>query len=90
MITSTGVLNEQTRWRALANFRFTTLARAALFLDEDSLTCALIRGLRSDGVEVLTAAEAVRRRLSDEEQLEFATSQGRPVFVEAVERGGNV
>jgi len=40
----------------------------------------LVRGLRSQGIDVLTAAEAGMTRRSDEEQLGFAAAQGRTLF----------
>jgi hypothetical protein len=40
----------------------------------------LVRALRGNGLDVLTVAEAGRRRLSDEEQLTFAATQGRAVY----------
>lgn len=56
-----------------------------LFLDEDSLSRALVRGLHSKNIDVLTAFEASRREASDEEQLAFATSRGRPIYTSNVD-----
>lgn len=41
---------------------------------------ALVTGLRARGVDVLTVSEGARRKLEDEEQLEFATSQDRVLY----------
>ncbi len=51
-----------------------------LFLDEDAMDRDLVRGLRAAGVDVLTVADAGRRGISDEEQLAFATSEGRALY----------
>src|SRR5437868_4811241 len=51
-----------------------------LLLDEDSMDRDLVRGLRAAGVDVLTVAEANRRGISDEEQLAFATAEGRALY----------
>jgi hypothetical protein len=51
-----------------------------LYLDEDSLTRALVRGLRAQGVDVVTAAEAGTVSLKDEEQLSFAAQQSRAIY----------
>ncbi len=41
---------------------------------------AIVRGLRDRGVDVITAFEARRLGLPDEEQLRFATSEGRAIY----------
>lgn len=41
---------------------------------------ALVRALRSRGVDVVTSADVGRRRLPDEEQLRFATLEGRSLY----------
>ena len=51
-----------------------------LYLDEDSISRSLIRALRARGVDVLTAYEAGNIGRSDQEQLDFAGSQGRILF----------
>jgi predicted flavoprotein YhiN len=51
-----------------------------LYLDEDTISRALIRALRARGVDVLTAQEAEQMARSDREQLAYATSQGRTLF----------
>jgi hypothetical protein len=54
--------------------------RINLYLDEDTISRALIRSLRARGVDVLTAQEANRLGFSDEEQLAYAATQGRVIF----------
>jgi predicted nuclease of predicted toxin-antitoxin system len=51
-----------------------------LYLDEDTISRALIRALRARGVDILTAREADQMGASDREQLEFATVRGRTIF----------
>ncbi len=50
--------------------------RIRLFVDEDAMAQALVTGLRARGIDVLTVGEEARAKLEDDEQLEFATSQG--------------
>jgi hypothetical protein len=51
-----------------------------LCLDEDTISRALIRALRSRSVGVLTAKEAGLIQVPDERHLEYATSLNRTVF----------
>lgn len=51
-----------------------------LFVDEDAMADALMTGLRARGVNLLTASEAETRKLDDDEQLEFASAQGRVLY----------
>lgn len=51
-----------------------------LYLDEDTISRALIRALRARGVDILTAQEAKLIGASDDEQLAYATAQGRVIF----------
>ena len=51
-----------------------------LYFDEDSMSQSLAMALRSRGIDVLTAHEAGTLEASDEEQLRFATSEGRAVY----------
>lgn len=50
-----------------------------LYLDEDSRSKALAHNLRLRGIDITTVAEERRQGLSDLEQLEFATSEGRVI-----------
>jgi uncharacterized protein DUF5615 len=54
--------------------------RIRLFVDEDAMAQGLVNGLRARGIDVLTVGEGARRRLEDDEQLEFATSQERVLY----------
>ena len=51
-----------------------------LYLDEDTISRALIHALRSRSVDVLTAKEAGLIQTPDEHHLEYATSLNRVVF----------
>ena len=51
-----------------------------LYLDEDSMSQALVSALRARGVDVSTALEADLIARSDQDHLEFATSQSRALF----------
>ena len=51
-----------------------------LYFDVDSLERAVLIGLRARGVDAATALEAGMTEAMDEEQLEFARSQGRVLF----------
>ena len=52
----------------------------SLYLDEDALDSSLLVALRAAGFDCLTTSEAGMRGRSDEEQLTFATSEGRVLF----------
>ena len=52
----------------------------ALYLDEDSVRGSLVRGLRAGGIDVVTTAELGRLGADDDDQLRFATSQGRTIY----------
>jgi len=51
-----------------------------LYLDEDSMTGALVRALRARGADVLTALDAGMIERRDEEHLAFSTAEGRAVY----------
>jgi hypothetical protein len=50
------------------------------YFDADSMERAVISGLASRGIDATTALEAGMHDASDEEQLQFANSQGRVLF----------
>ena len=54
--------------------------RFRLYLDEDTISRALISGLRASNVDVLTAQEVGAIGTSDETQLALATSERRVIF----------
>jgi hypothetical protein len=51
-----------------------------LYCDEDSMRHALVSALRKRGIDVLTALEAGTTEQTDEQQLTFATAQGRVIY----------
>ena len=56
------------------------MSELQLYVDEDASEHAVIRGLRDRGFDVLTAHEADRLGLDDEEQLSFASEMGRAIY----------
>ena len=53
------------------------MAAPRFYLDEDSMSRALVEGLRARGVDVLTALEAGMVEQGDDEHLALATAAGR-------------
>ena len=51
-----------------------------LYFDADSMERAVVSGLRARGIDVTSALEVGMADSSDEEQLEFARSDGRVLF----------
>jgi hypothetical protein len=51
-----------------------------LYFDEDSMRHALVRALRTRGIDVVTALECDMIEQSDETHLDFATAQGRVLY----------
>jgi hypothetical protein len=51
-----------------------------LYLYEDAMDGDLVRGLRSRGVNVVTATDVGMIRRADEDHLSFATRQGRVLY----------
>ena len=51
-----------------------------LYMDEDSMDAHLVRALRARHVDVVTSEEAGMRERTDEEQLAYATAQGRVIY----------
>jgi len=49
-------------------------------MDEDALSKALVQALRSQGVDVVTTNEVGQAGCLDEQQLEYATLQGRVIY----------
>jgi hypothetical protein len=54
--------------------------KISLYFDEDALAAALIKALRTRGVNIMSDWEAGMHHRSDEEHLLFATAQGRVLF----------
>ncbi len=51
-----------------------------LYIDEDAMHAGLVQALRARGVDITTVAEQAKAGHSDEQQLEFAASQGRAIY----------
>jgi hypothetical protein len=56
------------------------VSQIRLYFDADSMQRGVLAGLRARGVDATTALEAAITERSDEEQVEFARSQGRVLF----------
>lgn len=51
-----------------------------VYMDMDSLDSNVVEALRAAGIDVLTTPEAGNERASDEDQLAFATAEGRVIY----------
>lgn len=51
-----------------------------LYIDEDAMSRALIRGLRAQGIDVSTPLDEARIGQADDEQLEFASRMNRVFY----------
>jgi uncharacterized protein with PIN domain len=51
-----------------------------LYVDEDAMARALVRGLRARGVDVTTVLDAGMSEQDDRAQLEYATEHGRVLY----------
>ena len=51
-----------------------------LYIDEDAMDSDLVRGLRSRGIDAMTAADSGMIRREDEEHLALAAAQGRVLY----------
>lgn len=56
------------------------MSQIRLYVDEDAAEQAVVDGLRQRGIDVLTVFDAGMTSASDEEQLEFGTSDLRVVY----------
>ena len=56
------------------------MSQIRLYVDEDAAEHALVKGLRNRGVDVVTILEVGMTSATDEEQLNFASSQGRSIY----------
>jgi hypothetical protein len=56
------------------------LSALRVHLDEDADAYALLRALRQRGLDVTSSGEEGLLRRTDEEQLEWATQEGRSIF----------
>jgi uncharacterized ferritin-like protein (DUF455 family) len=51
-----------------------------LYVDEDAMARALVRGLRARGVDVTTVLDAGMSEQDDKAQLEYATEHGHVLY----------
>lgn len=56
------------------------MSQIRLYVDEDAAQHAVVEGLRNHGVDVLTILDANMTEATDQEQLDFAASQGRAIY----------
>lgn len=56
------------------------MSQIRLYLDEDSIKHSLVVALRNSAVDVMTALDANKISCTDEEQLIWATEQGRILY----------
>lgn len=56
------------------------MSQIRLYLDEDSLKHSLVVALQNSGIDVRTALDADKISCTDEEQLIWATEQGRLLY----------
>ena len=56
------------------------MSRIRFYLDEDSADNALITAFRNASFDVVTVADADRKSYADEQQLIWATEQGRVIY----------
>ena len=56
------------------------MSQICLYIDEDSGNLSLVESLRNSAVEVMTTSDANKLSSSDEEQLIWATEQGRVIY----------
>ena len=56
------------------------MSQIRLYIDEDSGNLSLVESLRNSAVEVMTTSDANKLSSSDEEQLIWATEQGRVIY----------
>lgn len=56
------------------------MAKLRLYADEDAGERAVVQGLRTQSIDVLTTVEAGQVGASDADQLAFAAEQGRAIY----------
>jgi hypothetical protein len=56
------------------------VSQIRLYIDEDSGNLSLVESLRNSAVEVMTTSDANKLSSLDEEQLIWATEQGRVIY----------
>jgi len=61
------------------------MSRIRFYVDEDAAERAVVEGLRRSGVDARTVLEAGRGEATDEQQLAFASEEGRVIYTFNVE-----
>jgi predicted nuclease of predicted toxin-antitoxin system len=56
------------------------MSKIRLYLDEDTLRKTFVQALRENGIDVVTVSDANNLGRIDEEQLIWATEQGRVIY----------
>ncbi len=56
------------------------MSQIRFYLDEDSIEKSLITAFRNAGLNIVTVADVGRQSYSDEDQLTWATEQGRVIY----------
>lgn len=56
------------------------MSQIRIYIDEDSMKQALVTALRNPGVDIITPLDVNRNGYSDEEQLKWATGEGRVLY----------
>jgi hypothetical protein len=56
------------------------MSQVRLYLDEDTLRKAFVQTLRENGIDVVTVSDTNNLGRIDEEQLIWATEQGRVIY----------
>ncbi len=56
------------------------MSQIHVYLDEDSVEKSLVAAFRNAGLDVVTVTEVDRQSCSDEQQLIWATEQGRAIY----------
>lgn len=56
------------------------MSQICFYLDEDTINAALVKALRNANLNVVTVADAGRLGYLDEEQLIWATEEGRVIY----------
>ena len=57
------------------------MSEIQLYVDEDAEAKAIVEGLRQQNIDVVTALEANMVGKSDDEQLDYAISQQRAIYI---------
>lgn len=56
------------------------MSKIRIYIDEDSMKQSLVTASRNAGVDTVTSSDVNRNGYTDEEQLEWATGEGRVLY----------